>query len=82
MKEQYRTDKAEYAQTINKEKYEHWKKFRTLTPANNPWNGIYRIAAAKRKEIELTTTLKNNIESSNLWRYRTSRLCVKYGEVT
>jgi invasion protein IalB len=58
MKKQYRTVKAEYAQTINKEKYESWKKFCTLTPANNPWNGIYRIAASKRKQIQLTTTLR------------------------
>ena len=60
MKEQYRTVKAEYAQTIKKEKYESWKKFCTLTPANNPWNGIYRIAASKRKQIQLTTTLKKD----------------------
>jgi len=62
MKKQYRTVKAEYAQTINKEKYESWKKFCTLTPANNPWNGIYRIAASKRKQIQLTTTLRKKME--------------------
>jgi len=58
MKEQYRTVKAEYAQNIKKEKYESWKKSCTLTPANNPWNGLYRIAASKRKQIQLTTTLR------------------------
>jgi len=34
------------------------KKFCTLAPANNPWNEIYRIATGKRKQIELTTTLR------------------------
>jgi uncharacterized membrane protein YdfJ with MMPL/SSD domain len=58
MKEHYRTVKDESAQTIKKEKYESWKKFCTLTPANNLWTVIYRIAASKRKQIQLTTTLR------------------------
>jgi hypothetical protein len=35
MKEQYRIVKAEYAQTINKEKYKSWKKFSTLRLINH-----------------------------------------------
>jgi len=35
MKEQYRKVKAEYAQTINKGKYESWKKFSTLRLINH-----------------------------------------------
>ena len=58
MKEQYRTVKAEYAQSIKKEKYESWKKFCTLNPVKNPWNGVYRIAASKRKQIQLKTTIR------------------------
>jgi invasion protein IalB len=67
-KEQYKIVKAEYANTIKKEKYESWKKFCTLTSATNPWSGIYRIMAGRRNQMELTTTLrkKDGTMTSNL----------------
>ena len=57
-KVQYLIAKAEYAKTIRKERYESWKKFCTITSAINPWNVIYRLAAGRRKQVTLTTTLR------------------------
>jgi len=37
-KRQYNKAKADYQTAIKKEKTRSWKKYCTLTPANNPWN--------------------------------------------
>ena len=55
-KERIQDNQGWVGKNYKKEKYEAWKKFCTLTPANNPWNGIYRIAAGRRKRTEFTTT--------------------------
>jgi len=41
---------------------ESWKNFCTPTPANSQLNGIYRIAAGERKQIQLTPTLRKKME--------------------
>jgi len=55
-KAQYLEGKARYASTINYEKFSSWKAFCNLTPANNPWNEVYKLVAGKRKTKTLIYT--------------------------
>jgi len=57
-KAQYLEGKARYALTINNEKFSSWKAFCNLTPANNPWNKVYKKAASKRKTKTRSSTLR------------------------
>ena len=55
-KAQYLEGKAWYTSTIKNEKVRSWKEFCNITPGNNPWNEVYKIAAGKRKrKLNLTT---------------------------
>ena len=49
-KAQYRGGKARYTSTIKNEKVRPWKTFCNITPGNNPWNEVYKIAADKREK--------------------------------
>ena len=57
-KAQYRGGKARYTSTIKNEKVRPWKTFCNITPGNNPWNELYKIAAGKKKTKVNLTTLK------------------------
>jgi len=58
---QYLEGKARYALTIKNKKFSSWKAFCKLTPANNPWNKVYKLAAGKKKlKTHLTTLRKPN----------------------
>ena len=57
-KAQYLDGKARYASTIKNEKFSSWKAFCNLTPANNPWNEVYKLAAGKKKVKTHLTTLR------------------------
>ena len=55
---QYNKAKADYQTTIKREKTRLWKKYCTLTPANNPWNEVYKIATGKIRNKQTLTTLR------------------------
>ena len=58
-KTKYLEGKRKYQNTIRKEKTDSWKKYCNLTPSNNPWNAVYRLATGKiRKNTQLTTLKK------------------------
>jgi hypothetical protein len=57
-KEQCLTTNAEYTATIRKERLSSWKKYCTMTSATNPWNGIYKLVAGRRKQTAPITTLR------------------------
>jgi len=57
-KSQYNTAKAEYQSTIKREETKSWKQYCSLTPANNPWNEVYKIATGKHKRKNLSTLRK------------------------
>jgi len=60
-KAQYLEGKTRYASTIKNEKFSSWKAFCNLTPANNPRNEVYKLAAGKKKlKTRLTTLRKPN----------------------
>jgi hypothetical protein len=42
----YLNSKAQYAATIQREKIKSWKNYCNITTAANPWNEIYKLAAA------------------------------------
>ena len=39
-------------------KMQSWKDYCSLTPSNNPWNAVYRMASGKTRSTTLLTTLK------------------------
>ena len=57
-KRQYNKAKADYQTAIKREKTMSWKKYCTLTPANNPWNEVYKIAKGKCWKTQTLTTLQ------------------------
>jgi len=57
-KAQYLEGKAMYASTMKIEKFSSWKAFCNLTPANNPWNKVYKLVAGKKKLKTHLTTLR------------------------
>jgi len=57
-KRQYNKAKADYQTAIKGEKTRSWKKYCTLTPANNPWNEVYKIATGKTRSKQTLTTLQ------------------------
>jgi predicted Zn-dependent protease len=57
-KGQYNKAKADYQIAIKREKSRSWKKFCTLTPANNPWNEVYKIATGKTRNKQTITILQ------------------------
>jgi len=48
-KAQYLEGKARYASTIKKKKLSSWKAYCNLTPATNPCEEVYKLAAGKKK---------------------------------
>jgi hypothetical protein len=56
-KSQHNKAKADYQTAIKKEKIRSWKNYCTLTPANNPWNEVYKIATGKTRNKQTLTTL-------------------------
>ena len=50
--------KADYQTAIRREKTRSWKYYCTLTPANNPWNEVYKIATGKTRNKQTLTTLQ------------------------
>jgi len=57
-KRQYNKAKADYQTAIRREKTRSWKNYCTLTPANNPWNEVYKIATGKTRNKQTLTTLQ------------------------
>ena len=57
-KAQYLEGKARYTSKIKNEKLRSWKAFCNITPGNNQWNEVYKIAAGKTKTKVNLTTLK------------------------
>lgn len=60
-KNQYLEEKRKYEREIKKQKHNSWKEYCSLTPTNNPWNAVYRLATGKgRKHAQLTTLEKSD----------------------
>jgi septum formation inhibitor MinC len=57
-KERYNKAKSEYQTAIKREKTKSWKQYCTLTPANNPWNEVYKLATGKTRNNQTLTTLR------------------------
>ena len=57
-KRQCNKAKADYQTAIRREKTRSWKNYCTLTPANNPWNEVYKIATGKTRNKQTLTTLQ------------------------
>jgi len=55
---QYLEGKGRYTSTIKKEKLSSWIAYCNLTPATNPWNEVYKLAAGKKKNNTQLTTLR------------------------
>jgi hypothetical protein len=43
---------------LRRKKTKSWKQYCTLTPANNPWNEVYKIATGKTRNNQTLTTLR------------------------
>lgn len=60
-RQQYCKVKKEYSTAIQKAKTQSWKQYCSLTPTNNPWNAVYKLASGKiRNNIPLTTLKKSD----------------------
>jgi hypothetical protein len=55
---QYLESKAQYTATIKRERFRLWKEYCNITTAANPWNEIYELAAGKRRNHSLNTSLR------------------------
>jgi hypothetical protein len=53
-KNQYIEEKKNYQTGIRNS----WKQHCTITTPNNPWNGVYRLAAGKTREVNTNHTNK------------------------
>jgi hypothetical protein len=55
---QYNKAKAEYQETVRKEKTRSWKEYCTTTSPLNPWNELYKLAFNKTRSKTMITTLQ------------------------
>jgi hypothetical protein len=55
----YLAEKARYEATIKREKIQSWKEYCNLTPSN-PRNEVYKLAAEKRRNTQITTLRKTD----------------------
>jgi len=54
----YLTEKARYEATIKRQKTQSCKVYCNLTTSPNPWNEVYKLAAGKKRNNTLITTLR------------------------
>ena len=54
----YLREKARYEATTKREKTQSWKVYCNLTTSFIPWNEVYKLAAGKKRNNTLITTLR------------------------
>jgi hypothetical protein len=54
----YFESKATYSTSIKREKIRSWKEYCNMTTATNPWNIVYKLAAGKRHDSAIITTIR------------------------
>jgi hypothetical protein len=57
-KNRYFQETKKYQAAIQKEKLSSWKQYCTMTPANNQWNAVYKLASGKTRSTAAPTTLQ------------------------
>jgi hypothetical protein len=59
-RQQYLEHNTIYQRKLQEQKLQSWKDFCSNTENSNPWNGVYRYAAGKIRNLTLTTLKTGN----------------------